>query len=279
MSRILVNRNNMDTLPIYACLNRGSKNFRSQEFILKLNPRENRERITHVRMSQIGTCARLQWYRLHDPDEIPDEDFGIELACEKLRIFHAGDIYEAYIIELFRRGGWVVEEQQREVRDPDLRVVGHIDGLLSVRSEQLLLELKALKHETIENLAHNKVLQVTRAYYDQMQYYMFALRQDRFDIKRACFVAYDKDNSQFYVELVEFNEQYAKKFLRNKALNVLTSDSVKTIPELFITRDCDFCPLRHACRDDIDGIKEFEARHTKKKQLEPAKLPMGATGF
>lgn len=235
---------------VHAALAKGTKEFRSSEFNLHLDPRG--EDVPHLRVSTLGGCARLIWA------EIKGETPPDEWAVEGLRAVHLGDVLEEYTVEIIKRGGLYVFGEQTEVEDlPGGALRGHIDGIIQIAGVDYLLEIKTLKHSAVADLVAHGVEDSKPIYFSQMQYYM-----NRLSLDGGYFVALNKDTGQYYVELVPADILH-QNHLRKKALNIHTAPSIYDIQEPFVTRDCKWCPLKERCVE-MDGEENFLNLYRKK---------------
>jgi len=252
----LVMKKNKDTLPVDLALRKGLKAFSRHGFHCDVPPEADRDN-SKVRMSQIGYCARAQWFKLHHYQEYLG--YKEQMSVETLYVpLHLGHVIEAYILHLLDLGGLTVFNTQQELRDFDGQVIGHIDGILEIRSMCHLLEIKGLKHRSIEELVTIGLHRAIPLYHDQMQYYMWCL-----GLESGYFVALDKDSSQFYIEFVPFQLERAK-FLRQKALAIRNLQQVADIPERFVVRECAFCPLKDMCaafEGETTFIEKYKQYH------------------
>lgn len=234
-----------DTLPIYVALKKGIRLFGEYEFSCTV-PKEHERDHSVLHMSSIGHCGRRQWLQLHKPDEYKTLE-GEPLSFPYL---HLGNVIESYTRHLLELGGCPPFDVQQEVTDLLGRVTGHIDGLVVVDSLSYLLEIKGLKHQSIELLTQQGIKQATPSYYDQMQYYMSCL-----GLHAGFFIALDKDTSLYYIEYVNRDNSRID-FLKKKALAILGIQTFGEIPERFIVRECRFCPLLEKCAS-LEGQETF----------------------
>jgi hypothetical protein len=242
----------IENVVIYAALTRGTKLFSSEDWNMFL-PKEENPESNSLRMSTIGSCARKLWLLLHEPKMMAAVERPKE--TDFLRPLHLGSILEEYTTRLFELGGLPVLDSQKELSDFKGIISGHIDGTTEINGVRYLLEIKALKNESVANLVVFGLEKANPFYYDQMQYYMFSG-----NLESGYFVAIDKDTTQFYVELIPANLTH-QKLLRQKVL-MMNIDFVEKIPEKFIVRDCQWCPAVVFC-EGIDGEEEFNKKYVE----------------
>lgn len=239
---------NRDNIFVISVLNKGTKLFEENGFQCSIPP--NKESSYHIRMSQIGDCARKQWLYLNEPDKMEAEEIEHSYKVEAIHATNLGNILEDYTITLLRLGGLTVSDEQKELKDLNGLISGHIDGTLVI-NKKFLLELKALNVNSASKIVKNGVEKGNIVYYSQMQYYMHCL-----GLESAYFIAFIKDSGQFYVELVESNPVY-QKLLRQRAIVIGNTHRVEDIPEKHVVRECTFCPAKNICAELEGGEKEF----------------------
>lgn len=233
-----------ESLPIYMAIRHGITIFDEHEFSMTIPATHTRDH-TVLHMSGIGYCGRKLCLEYHDYEGYKTLD-----TTKPAPWFHMGHIVEEYVIHLLTIGGLPPYNQQKTLKDIQGKIVGHIDGMVNVYGREDLLEIKGLKHERIEQLVHFKLKDAIPTYYAQMQYYMFCL-----NLTGGQFIAFDKNNSDWYIEYIERNDEYIKG-LRKKAMAILGTKQWWEIPENLVVRDCRFCPLKEQCAD-LEGKETF----------------------
>lgn len=245
-----------DTLPVYLALKRGLECFGDSHFELTIPPEKERDHSV-LHMSSIGYCGRRQWFQLHHTDEYAQLDKGSVGPY-----LHLGHMIESYTISVLTLGGLTPYGTQQELTDIRGKVIGHIDGIIDVNGVPHLLEIKGLRHESIEKLVYYKLQHAIPTYFAQMQYYMFSL-----GLAAGYFLALDKNTSVWYIERVIFSGEYAT-FLRRKAMVLLGARSMNDIPENFVVRDCTWCPLKEKCAD-MEGESLFIQKYVEYQKVRP----------
>jgi len=185
-----------------------------------------------LRASGIGQCPRRLWARLQG---IPDER---GFSDRILAVFHLGHVLEDVVIDYLVDAGFPVSDQQKRVELSlfDGFVRGHIDGIVTIRGEQHLLEIKTANERRYDALVEVGYEEWSPAYRDQIQTYMGLL-----DLPSTIVVVYNKNDSRIYVEKVQF-ERKAYNACIKKAVDVLASDETPP-PRPYDARNksCDFC--------------------------------------
>jgi len=250
---------NKDNLFVIGALNKGTKSFEQSGFQCTLPPRK--ESPYHIRMSQIGSCARKQWFYLNEPDMMVEEAFQPAYEYEGTRATNLGNILEDYTIALLRLGGIEVSDEQKDLKDLDGLITGHIDGVIHINMTKFLLELKALNMNSASKFVKDGVKKGSIVYYSQMQYYLHCLK-----LTAAYFIALIKDSGQYYVELVKHDPAF-QKMLRQRAIIIGNTSKVEDIPEKHVVRECTFCPGKNTCAKLDGGEKEFVKKFTEFHQI------------
>lgn len=172
-----------------------------------------------------------------------------ELEARTLRIFSVGHLFEEIFYKEARAKGYEIYGDQQDLSLLDGKLSGHCDGIIkgipeSPKTEHVL-ELKTLNNKSFKDTVKKRVEISKPIYYAQCQQYMKALK-----LKRALFVAINKDNCEYYVERIYYNASYTKELL-GKKLDVLESQNL--LPRISEKRDfykCNWCAYQHVCFDN-----------------------------
>lgn len=99
------------------------------------------------RASQAGIeCARrLQWHRTRWQNAAAP-DVSLE------RRFFLGRVLEPEIIELLRKAGFAIEQSQRDLTWPQFQLTGHIDGLVTIDGQKLVIDIKTASRFSFEKV-------------------------------------------------------------------------------------------------------------------------------
>jgi CRISPR/Cas system-associated exonuclease Cas4 (RecB family) len=123
------------------------------------------------------------------------------------RIFLLGHKLERQVIEDLRKAGYVVHEKdplsgrQHEWQMFGGHISSHADGLIELDGGVIaLLEIKSMNDASWSKFQLYGVKTSHSGYHDQMQ-----LMMGKSGIRRALFTAYNKNNSQYHDELVDFD--------------------------------------------------------------------------
>ncbi|MEE9382819.1 MAG: hypothetical protein V3V08_05335 [Nannocystaceae bacterium] len=193
-------------------------------------------------LSQIGKCERGLWGGVNGiPDERPPEG-------RILVLFDLGEAVETHVVELLRLAGFEVLSH-----DPDtgeqFRITGfgenasgRLDGLVRFKrsqhatDERALLEVKSANAKKFDELlASGSYAAWNPVYGDQVQVYM-----GRKGLKQALVVVECKNDSQLYVEVIDFDPGRYRE-LWAKAERIVNAESAPPRPEEGKSQYCGFC--------------------------------------
>ena len=240
----------IERLLIYSVLQRGLKLFREDEFICRI-PKERERDYSVLHMSSIGHCGRKEFLRLKDTQTFDDlEQILRNRIPPPYLAWHMGHIIETYTLHILKLGGLPPFDMQRKVSDLDRKITGSIDGLVKIGTTNYLIEIKGLRHESVDLLPSYGVKKAIPAYYAQMQYYMYCLK-----VNAGYFLALDKDTNQWYIEYVRF-DGYHISFLQQKVLALHSLQNIEDIPKEYVIYECRFCPLLEKCFN-LEGEEQF----------------------
>lgn len=211
-----------------------------------------RKHRTYLGASVIGdACDRKLWYAFrwaHDPETHEGR---------MLRLFETGHVEEARLVADLQRAGMVVDAvdpatgEQYAVRFAGGHGGGHTDGEVEGVPEapktRHLLECKTHNHKSFTALKRLGVAAHKPMHYAQMQVYMH-LR----GLTRALYVALNKNDSEIYVERVEYDAAAALALMA-KGERIVSSDHAPTKlhedPTHKMAWACGYCPARALCHD------------------------------
>lgn len=246
----------------------------------------------HLGASLIGRdCSRFLWYsfRWAKPEKF---------SGRMLRLFRRGHEEEARIVADLRRIGMEVHTV-----DPTTgkqftwsALAGHAGGSQDGAAKRVpnrpahdwyLLEFKTFSTKAFDALVKGGLLATKPEHYTQMQLYMLWS-----GLRKAIYVALNKDNEELHVVEVEFDEQHAREQM-DKAERVIFSDEplpkINSDPSFF---KCTFCSAKGLChgtempavncrtcahatptrRGSKDGVWDCELH---KKELTPGEQRIG----
>lgn len=170
-----------------------------------------------------------------------------------------GNVLEGSTIELIRKAGFDVVEQQRPLEWANLQLSGKIEGQIKINGKLVLFEVKTMKHQTWKSInsaddLKNSTKWWIKGYYDQFQLYLLLLGQE-FGI--LFLKSVEGDLKQIIVAIdYEYAEGIAKKL---EVVNRCVES--KNLPDRIVDRTvCGMCDFRHVClpNEESDAINIVE---------------------
>jgi len=190
-------------------------------------------------------CERRLWYTFRQAcvEEFPGRIY---------RLFETGDIEEYRVAAELRGIGCTVHavdpdtNEQFKVSALGGHFSGHMDGAILNLPEAPkswhVFECKSHNKKSWGDLEKKGVLKSKPKHYAQMQAYMGLT-----GMRRALYVAVNKDTDELYAERVKFDQQYFEQLMA-KAYRIITSNN---IPPRISDRpdwyECSFCPAKELC--------------------------------
>ena len=209
---------------------------------------DNSDRV--LRLSSSGKCGRQLAYLTHYPEERE------ELSARALNVFIHGDIIhekERTLIAQVAELKHVEERVYFRVND-DVRVAGHIDGLITINDEVCILDIKSINTRGFKEIQDG----VMRPDYEaQVNAYM-----DATGINKAVLWFYNKDTSHRHAVMMHYDPAVVES-VRARFQRVLSStpDSLPAreySPQAEVSRgkmtgreylpwQCNYCPFTERC--------------------------------
>lgn len=222
----------------------------------------------YLGISQIGDSChrRLQYY--HYWASKPNHSNRIQ------RIFDFGHLIEQNVREDLGKIGFEVFTSDVEIVGAGGHWRGHIDGLTYKDGHQVLVEIKTHNEKSFKDVKKNGVKKSKPGHYGQVQGYMGHL-----DIEECLYIAYNKNDSEYYVEFIPFDNEYFSE-LKRKENEIIMSDVLlprigNDSPAWFECKQCgvrDTCfktkPPQANCRTckNVDVLSDGEWRCNKHEQ-------------
>jgi Zn finger protein HypA/HybF involved in hydrogenase expression len=168
-----------------------------------------------------------------------------------LRIFQLGHIIEDLVVGHLKKAGYHVMEKddftgrQFEWKDIGGHIKAHADGMIDLGLGRLsLLEIKSMNDKKHKEFVKRGIKAANKTYYEQVQMMMGMSGT----LKEALFIAYNKNNSTYHCEVVEFDDlDYA--FIVDKANRVLAGSAVRLRRERG-KFPCSWCDREALCWTD-----------------------------
>lgn len=214
---------------------------RAVEQIDEKTPRRKDRPRQYIGASGIGNrCSAAIAFALRGfPDDPPDPQL--------LRIFNLGSAVEGMIVADLRAAGFnVIEVDPMTGKQWNYNLLGghircNLDGLMEAEDgETWNVEIKTMNDGKWNKFVEAGVSVSHPNYYDQMQMQM-AMSKTRFSL----FVAYNKNNSRYHIEVVPFDEM-AWGYLESKIEDALLNRAQK-ISDTESDWRCRGCFKRSAC--------------------------------
>jgi ribosomal protein S27E len=155
------------------------------------------------------------------------------IEAQLMRIFELGHILEDVVLKHLRHAGVDVIDESVDGRQVEWTMYGghvkmHADGRIVENDEIVaILEIKSMGASKFKDFQEKGVRNSHRAYFDQVQLMMGAS-----GIERSVLIAYNKNNSEYHSELIEFDEFYhadqkrrIEVVLQNEATRVASDES------------------------------------------------------
>ena len=203
----------------------------SEEILLKLDDaiiaereEEGKRRGSHLAMSQIGKLDERQTW-LNWRFSLPNDR-----KARTYRIFSLGDAVEDEIAKLLKKipGMTVYTEdengEQFGFKELNGHLTGRMDGCVNGvpghGGDWMVLESKSANENNFRELIRKSIQQWSDEYYGQSQMYMHFS-----GMKKTLFVVYNKNNSEVYFEVIEYNKTEAVALVEKakRLMTMLTS--------------------------------------------------------
>lgn len=211
---------------------------------LYADKRKSERRRRYLGGSVIGKeCARALAYEFFWA--VPKEEFSGRMY----RLFERGQREEDVFVELLRMAGLEVHEvnangEQFSYTDLGGHMAGSMDGAASGFPDSdgwHVLEFKTHSDKSFKDLVRKGVTESKPQHHAQMQIYMHWS-----GMKKACYMAVNKNDDSLHVEFVDYNELMAKGLIE-KARNIIFGDR---LPERIGGPDwyvCKWCNASDVC--------------------------------
>ena len=182
-----------------------------------------------------------------------------EITAKQVRTFDIGHRLEDLVIHWLRIAGFYVitrdeNGDQFGFSIADGKIAGHVDGIIQAFPKEIngcnhtLVEIKTMCSKSWNDTAKRGVLVSKPIYYAQMQLYMAYMPSE---IQQCLFVALNKDTSELYFEMIEFDAETAQKYSDRAAQIVKASEANELLP--CVSNDpsfylCKMCGFMEQCR-------------------------------
>ncbi len=160
------------------------------------------------------------------------------------RIFRIGDAIEDIMVKQLAKAGYEVSGQQVSLPGYRGHGSGHIDGIVVIDEEPHLFEAKSMNHTNYLDVQRKGVQVSKPIYYGQCQMYMGKL-----DLKKALFLAMDKNTSDIYMEIIDFDEDEYERLCRREE-DIIDGLPLSMFPRISNNPSwytCKFCAAKDVC--------------------------------
>jgi hypothetical protein len=165
------------------------------------------------------------------------------------RLFEDGHNAESQLKRELEKIGICVYNEQKELIGITGHIKGHIDGIglflhdkFKFTSGSFLVEYKTHNKDNFRSVKTKGVKASHPGHYDQMIMYMHHL-----DLKFGLYVGKCKDNSEIYLEIIEYSEEHFD-VLQRRVIEVITAETLlprigNDNPTWFECKLCDACDI------------------------------------
>lgn len=205
------------------------------------------ERRSYVGASGVGNpCQAYQALCLRGfPSDTPEPKL--------IRIFAEGHRIETMVVEHLRAAGFKVEAvdpatgRQWKFFSQDGHHICNLDGFITMPGEdRMVLEIKSMNHDSFVAFKNQGIAKSHPMYYDQMQDQMALVEGSAIPVRKALMVAYCKDNSEFWLEIVSADRPRQGE-LSQRAVNAIYHAQAKRATTFEASFTCKECFKRTAC--------------------------------
>lgn len=200
------------------------------------------------------SCKRYLWYTFRQccKEDIPGRVY---------RLFETGDLAEERFVKELRAIGCEVHEDmgehcshaQYEVSAIGGHFSGHMDGCACGIPEAPktwhVLEFKTHNRKSFTKLKKDGVKKSKPVHYAQMMAYMHLT-----GMKRALYLAVDKDTDELYSERVKYDKEAAMDLMTRAVRIINSTEAPAMVSERPDYYECNWCSARDICRGTADSV-------------------------
>ena len=216
---------------------------------------EERGHYPFIRGSEIGKpCERMLWYRfrwVHEPEQFEGR---------MLRLFDTGHREEARLVKDLKSVGVAVLEvdpdtgEQWTVTALDGHFKGHLDGratgIIEAPKTEHLVEIKTHNAKSFAQLKKHGVAVSHPTHMAQMQSYMHLA-----GLKRAFYLAKNKDTDELHVERVHYDEAQALKLMAKGERVRDAHEAPPRVSDDPASFACRFCASKAICHEGAPALR------------------------
>lgn len=205
----------------------------------------------HLGASILGDpCERSLWYTFRWSTDVTFQG-------RMLRLFERGQLEELRFTDELRKAGITINDkaqngQQWRFSDVNGHVGGSMDawgkGFPECPDDCCVVEYKTHGAKSFAYLVDKGVKDAKAQHYSQMQLYMHWS-----GMRKAFYMAVNKDNDELYTEFVDYDEQHALALV-DKANRIIASDRAPSrMTEDSTYYACKWCNHMHTCHQEAAG--------------------------
>jgi len=201
----------------------------------------------YLGMSSLGhECSRYLWFTFR-------WYYKEVISARMRRLFDRGHREEASVIAELKKIDVMIEGMQQGFVGVWGHVRGHCDGLAinvpDAPKTKHILEIKTMNDKAFKDISKSDVKSSKPVYFAQMQLYMYFS-----ELKRALFIAVNKNDDNWYVERVKLDKGYAEDLLRKAEEIILSPEPMKrTLPVGWYA--CRWCAAQDVCERGMPPAK------------------------
>ena len=217
-----------------------------------------------LRASKAGfPCMRNLWYSVNG--------FPETVSPKSQRIFDVGTALEPVIVEWLKADGWNVEynpgsqNAELEVTVPieGGKLAGHPDCIISKGEIQnALVDIKTMNDRAFTHWKREGSLKTKPQYVTQLHIYAMGLKEQGRKIEHLGIVGVNKNNSDMYIDLFDFDESTSLDILIRAECIV----NAEGVPEFECPTEkwaCSYCEFARQCELDREPFLQPEAHEAK----------------
>ena len=195
-------------------------------------------------------------------------DKKVPIKSDVVRVMQEGNLHEQAVMEIIRKLGYQVIEQQRAFNWQKFQITGHVDGKIYYEGKRIPLEVKSMgrnmygiaRKEMSNGKVQNKWL---RKYLCQINLYMM---MDNID--EAIFIFKNRDNGEIFASGVVLDYELSESLLK-KAETINYHVEKGIIPDGINDIDiCIDCGYAHICNPEVLASQNAEFDMQKLIELE-----------
>jgi hypothetical protein len=203
-----------------------------------------------LRLSASGKCGRQLAYAMHYPEERE------ALTSRALNVFALGDVIHAVERALISQVTELQAVERRVYFDvtDEIQVAGHIDGIITVNGEPMILDIKSINTRGFKEVVEGEV---RPDYQAQLQAYL-----DASGVSSGVLWFYNKDTSHRHATVLKYNKTIVREVRERfqRVINSTPSDlpdrEYKAQAEVsrgkmtgreYLPWQCGYCPFVERC--------------------------------